>query len=91
MRCFFARKELKQLKIRAKTVEHQRSLNKGLENKIISMQQKISEMVSHTCDTIRHFLTSISSCFDLYRYFFFINVPLEIFSKIVFVMYLFTF
>ena len=44
VRCFLARKKLKKLKIEAKSVEHQRKLNKGLENKIISMQQKISEM-----------------------------------------------
>lgn len=46
VRCFLARRELKSLKIQAKSVEHQRQLNKGLENKIISMQQKLSELVS---------------------------------------------
>ena len=45
VRCFFARRQLRQLKIQAKSVEHQRQLNKGLENKIISMQLKLSEMV----------------------------------------------
>lgn len=31
--------------IEAKSVEHVKKLNKGLENKIISLQQKIEEMV----------------------------------------------
>ena len=38
-----ARKELKKLKIEAKSVEHQKKLNQGLENKIISLQQKFQE------------------------------------------------
>ncbi|XP_042231898.1 unconventional myosin-Va-like isoform X3 [Homarus americanus] len=44
VRCFLARKKLKKLKIEAKSVEHQKKLNKGLENKIISLQQKLTEM-----------------------------------------------
>lgn len=31
--------------IEAKSVEHVKKLNKGLENKIISLQQKIEELV----------------------------------------------
>lgn len=42
---WFARKELKKLKIEAKSVEHVKKLNKGLENKIISLQQKIEELL----------------------------------------------
>ena len=38
-----ARKELKNLKIEAKSVSKQRELNKGLENKIISLQQRHTE------------------------------------------------
>ncbi|KFM70740.1 Unconventional myosin-Vb, partial [Stegodyphus mimosarum] len=45
VRRWFARKELKKLKIEAKSVEHVKKLNKGLENKIISLQQKIEELL----------------------------------------------
>ncbi|XP_022250756.1 unconventional myosin-Va-like isoform X1 [Limulus polyphemus] len=44
IRRWFARRELKKLKIEAKSVEHMKKLNKGLENKIISLQQKIEEL-----------------------------------------------
>ena len=40
-----ARKIYKTLKIEARSVEHQRQLNKGLENKIISLQQQIEKIV----------------------------------------------
>eukprot|EP00092_Neocalanus_flemingeri_P009668 GFUD01010409.1.p1 GENE.GFUD01010409.1~~GFUD01010409.1.p1 ORF type:complete len:1838 (+),score=622.26 GFUD01010409.1:290-5803(+) len=43
VRRHFAKKELKKLKIEAKSVNHQRELNKGLENKIISLQQRLTE------------------------------------------------
>lgn len=46
VRCFLARRKLRKLKIEAKSIEHQKKLNKGLENKIISLQQKLNEMVS---------------------------------------------
>lgn len=39
-----ARKLFKTLKIEARSVEHQRQLNKGLENKIISLQQQIERI-----------------------------------------------
>ncbi|KAF8788252.1 unconventional myosin-Va-like isoform X3 [Argiope bruennichi] len=45
VRRWFARKELKKLKIEAKSVEHVKKLNKGLENKIISLQQRIEELL----------------------------------------------
>ncbi len=44
IRCYLARKQLKRLRIRAKSVEHQKSLNKGLENKIIELQQQLTEV-----------------------------------------------
>ncbi|KAK4298029.1 hypothetical protein Pmani_029591 [Petrolisthes manimaculis] len=44
VRCFLARRKLKKLKIEAKSIEHQKKLNKGLENKIISLQHKLNEM-----------------------------------------------
>jgi myosin-5 len=40
-----ARKIFKTLKLEARSVEHQRKLNKGLENKIISLQQHIEKIV----------------------------------------------
>jgi myosin V len=43
-----ARKVFKTLKIEARSVEHQLQLNKGLENKIISLQQQIEKIVKHT-------------------------------------------
>jgi len=43
VRRHFAKKELKKLKIEAKSVNHQRELNKGLENKIISLQQRLTD------------------------------------------------
>lgn len=45
VRRWFAKKELRKLKIEAKSVEHVKKLNKGLEKKIISLQQKIEELV----------------------------------------------
>ena len=46
VRRLIARRQLKALKIEARSIDHQRKLNKGLENKIISLQQRITEMVS---------------------------------------------
>ena len=47
IQCLFRRRQakklLKSLKIQAKSVDHQKKLNKGLENKIISLQQKLTE------------------------------------------------
>ena len=43
VRRYFAKKYLKKLKIEAKSVSHQKELNKGLENKIISLQQRLTE------------------------------------------------
>lgn len=45
VRRWFAKKQLRKLKIEAKSVEHVKKLNKGLEKKIISLQQKIEELV----------------------------------------------
>ncbi|XP_070536020.1 unconventional myosin-Va-like isoform X2 [Ptychodera flava] len=39
-----ARKELKQLKIEARSVEHYKKLTRGMENKVISLQQKLDEL-----------------------------------------------
>ena len=42
IRRYLAKKEYKRLKIEAKSVAHQKKLNQGLENKIISLQQKLT-------------------------------------------------
>jgi myosin-5 len=47
VRRWLARRLYKKLKQEARSVEHVKKLNKGLENKIISLQQKIEELVSH--------------------------------------------
>ncbi|ODM94444.1 Unconventional myosin-Vb [Orchesella cincta] len=43
VRRWMAKRRLKELKTEARSLEHVRQLNKGLENKIISLQQKIEE------------------------------------------------
>lgn len=44
VRRFLARRQYKKLKIEARSIEHVKKLNKGLENKIISLQQKIEDL-----------------------------------------------
>jgi Myosin heavy chain len=46
VRRWLARRLYRKLKVEARAVEHVKKLNKGLENKIISLQQKIEELVS---------------------------------------------
>ena len=41
-----ARKDLKKLKVEARSVEHFKKLNVGMENKIMQLQHKINEQVS---------------------------------------------
>ncbi|XP_033624983.1 unconventional myosin-Va-like isoform X2 [Asterias rubens] len=43
-RRMYAKKELKKLKIEARSVEHLKKLQKGMENKVISLQQKVNEL-----------------------------------------------
>lgn len=40
-----AKKELKTLKVEARSVEHFKKLNIGMENKIVQLQHKINEQV----------------------------------------------
>ena len=47
-----ARKIFKSMKVEARTVEHQRQLNKGLENKIISLQQNIEKIVRFSIEML---------------------------------------
>ena len=56
-----ARKIFKTLKIEARSVEHQKQLNKGLENKIISLQQHIEKIVRFFF--LLNFILLISSSF----------------------------
>ena len=51
IRRHFAKKQLKQLKIEAKSVAHVQQLNKGLEKKIIELQQKLNEMRTELKET----------------------------------------
>lgn len=44
IRRFLARRQFKRLRVEARSIEHVKKLNKGLENKIISLQQKIQEL-----------------------------------------------
>uniref|UniRef100_A0A1A9X3S5 Myosin motor domain-containing protein n=1 Tax=Glossina brevipalpis TaxID=37001 RepID=A0A1A9X3S5_9MUSC len=44
VRRFLARRQFKQLKAEAKTINHIQNMYKGLENKIITMQQRIDEL-----------------------------------------------
>ncbi|XP_066263095.1 unconventional myosin-Va [Euwallacea similis] len=44
IRRFLARRQYKKLRIEARSIEHVKKLNKGLENKIISLQQRIDEI-----------------------------------------------
>nr|CAI5827729.1 unnamed protein product [Callosobruchus analis] len=44
VRRFLARRLYKRLRVEARSIEHVKKLNKGLENKIISLQQKLDEM-----------------------------------------------
>ncbi|XP_067003336.2 unconventional myosin-Va [Anabrus simplex] len=45
VRRFLARRLFKKLKVEARSMEHIKKLNKGLENKIISLQHKIGELL----------------------------------------------
>ncbi|XP_015519328.2 unconventional myosin-Va isoform X1 [Neodiprion lecontei] len=63
VRRYLARKELKRLKTEARSVEHVKSLNKGLENKIISMQHKINELTkeNHQLKTAQQEVVELKS------------------------------
>ncbi|KRT84142.1 Myosin head, partial [Oryctes borbonicus] len=47
IRRFLARRLYKKLRIEARSIEHVKTLNKGLENKIISLQQRMDELSKH--------------------------------------------
>lgn len=45
VRRMMAKRELKTLKVEARSVEHFKKLNVGMENKILQLQHKINEQV----------------------------------------------
>lgn len=45
-RMFKAKQELKALKIEARSAEHLKRLNVGMENKVVQLQRKIDDQVS---------------------------------------------
>ena len=45
MRRKAAKRELKRLKVEARSIDHVKKVAKGLENKIIELQQKLDEKV----------------------------------------------
>lgn len=59
VRKYLARKVFKRLKAEARSVEHVKSLNKGLEKKIIELQQKIQELVC-----LKLFIVASNICID---------------------------
>ena len=54
IRRFLAKRELKKLRIEARSVEHVTNLNKGLELKIIELQQRINEFVNEKKNLIHN-------------------------------------
>ena len=56
VRRLIAKRQLKSLKIEARSIDHQKKLNKGLENKIISLQQRITELVITHINTFELFV-----------------------------------
>ncbi|XP_018563166.1 unconventional myosin-Va isoform X1 [Anoplophora glabripennis] len=59
VRRFLARRKYKKLRIEARSIEHVKKLNKGLENKIISLQQRIDE-VSKTNTELRNYQNEVN-------------------------------
>lgn len=54
IRRFLARRLYKKLKIEARSIEHVKKLNKGLENKIISLQQRNDELNKHAVESKKY-------------------------------------
>lgn len=63
-----AKKVFRRLKAEAKSVEHVKTLNKGLEMKIITLQQRIDEFVSDGLSVSRYCISFIN--YLLFYYFF---------------------
>lgn len=69
VRRFLARRKLRKLKLEARSVEHVKKLNKGLENKIISLQQRIGELVKENSalKVSANELVEVRSKLDVFR------------------------
>uniref|UniRef100_A0A7N8WS61 Unconventional myosin-Va n=1 Tax=Mastacembelus armatus TaxID=205130 RepID=A0A7N8WS61_9TELE len=70
-----AKRELKKLKIEARSVEHFKKLNKGMENKIMQLQRKVDEQVRYRATlfsvSLHHSIglsvyNSVYFCFTIY-------------------------
>lgn len=59
-RCMHAKRELKQLKIDARSAQHLKKLNTGMENKIVQLQRKMDDQV-HITYTMHTSNTSTST------------------------------
>ena len=68
-RRWMAKRRFKTLRVEARSIEHVKNLNKGLENKIISMQQKIVEMNKELVPlrNVHNELTLLKSQFEANR------------------------
>jgi myosin heavy subunit len=95
VRKWMARRLYKKLRQEARSVEHVKKLNKGLENKIISLQQKIEQLVSHLllnllCTTLlKQHVLKLASLKAAASYAFCLTFILESYS-IIYVPFLFS-
>lgn len=61
-RCMRAKRQLKQLKIEARSAEHLKKLNTGMENKIVQLQRKMDDQVqTHIIYTLQTTNTTSTS------------------------------
>ncbi|XP_046682194.1 unconventional myosin-Va isoform X2 [Homalodisca vitripennis] len=69
VRRFLARRKLKELKKEARTVQHHIALNKGLENKIIQLQQQIGELTkeNNSLKTVNNELSETRAKLEVLR------------------------
>ncbi|XP_011153865.1 unconventional myosin-Va isoform X2 [Harpegnathos saltator] len=69
VRKYQAKKLFRRLKAEARSVEHVKSLNKGLEMKIITLQQKIDELVkeNHLLKNVQHEMVDLRCKLDLLK------------------------
>lgn len=52
VRRMMAKKQIKKLKVEARSVEHFKKLNIGMENKILQLQHKINVQVKVLCESV---------------------------------------
>lgn len=82
IRRFLARRQFKKLRIEARSIEHVKKLNHGLENKIISLQQKLDEQNKINSE-LRIYQKEVNDLKSVvyYKAFFFINLFNKIFLQ----------